>query len=429
MSTLRRIGIAVLLCLPAVASGFETTEDIVWPDQGSFPAYPPEPDSRRVQFSVSGGVHHDNNIFRLSDRAAVPGVTDKSDTIYRVGIGLKADLPVSRQRFLFDAKVDNYTYDRYDQLDHVAYRAGAAWKWQAGPRLTGDVGYTRRRFLSDLGEVQAPLKDIITEDRAYGSAGFMMTPRWRVRGAADYVKRDHGEPSRQILQLRIASGTVGLDYVTPANNSIGGQVRFSHGDFPNRQVFPGGTVVNDYDEYEVAAVLHWIITGKSVFDARVGFTKREHDEVPQRDFDGLTARLSLDWAVGAKTLINASVWRDIRSVEEQGTLDQAAASFIVSKGASIGPVWAPTSKLVFQLKAVYEERDFRGDPGPAFGAFPGSPGVQREDEFYGVRLSAGYTPRRNLQFSASAERGDRNSNIFLRDFEYTRVSGNAKFQF
>jgi exopolysaccharide biosynthesis operon protein EpsL len=430
MRTLRRIGIAVLLCLPAVASGFETTEDILWPDQGRFPGYPPEPDPRRVQFSVSGGIYHDDNIFRLSDSAPSPaGVSDRSDTIFRVGIGLKADLPVSQQRFLFDAKVDNYNFDRYGQLDHVGYRAGAAWKWQAGQRLSGDIGYTRRRFLADLGEIQAPLKDLITEDRAYASAGFMVTPRWRVRGAGDWLKWDHGDGTRDTLDLRVTSGTVGLDYVTPANNSIGGQVKFSNGDYPNRQVFPGGNVINSYDEYEASAVLHWIITGKSVFNARVGYTRREHDEVPARDFDGGTGRLSLDWAAGAKTLINASVWREIRSVEEQGTLEQAAASYILSTGASIGPAWAPTSKLVFQLKAVHEKREFQGDPGPAFGTFPGAPGVQREDTFNGVRLSAGYSPRRNLQFSVSAERGDRDSNIVFKDYDYTRVSGNAKFQF
>jgi exopolysaccharide biosynthesis operon protein EpsL len=431
MRTLRRIGIAVMLCLPAVASG-QTTEDILWPDDGKFSGYPPESDPRRVQFSVSGGVYHDDNIFRLSDSAPLPaGVTSKSDTVYRVGLGLKADLPVSQQRFLFDAKVDNYTYDSYDQLDHVAYRAGAAWKWRAGQRLSGDIGYARRRFLADLGEIQAPLKDLITEDRAYASGGFLVTPRWRVRGAADWIKWDHGDMSRESLDLRVSSTTVGLDYVTPANNSIGGQLKYSHGDYPNREAFAGSTVVNNYDEYETSAVLHWIITGKSVFDARLGYTQREHDEVPARDFGGATGRLSLDWAPGAKTLLNAAVWREIRSVEEAGSLEQAAASYILSTGASIGPAWAPTSKLVFQAKLVHEKREFQGDPGPAFSVFPiaGAPGVQREDTFNGIRLSAGYSPVRSLRLSLSAERGDRNSNVLFRDYDYNRVSANARFQF
>lgn len=424
MRALRKIGIAALMCLPAVASGYETTEDILWPDRGRFTGYPQETDPRRVQFSVSGGIYHDDNIFRLSDSAVVPGVTERSDTIYRVGLGLRADIPVSRQRLLLDANIDNYTFDHNSLLDHVAYRAGAAWRWQVGSRLSGDLGYSRRRFLGDLGEIQAPLKDLVTEDRTYARAGFMVTPRWRVRGAADWFKWEHGAASRDVLDLRVASATVGLDYVTPARNSVGGQLKYSHGDYPNRQAVAGGTVANSYDEYETSAVLHWILTGKTVFDARIGYTKREHDEVPARDFDGATGRLSLDWAAGAKTLINASAWREIRSVEEAGTLEQAAASYVLSTGVSIGPAWAPTSKLVFQAKAVHEKREYQGDPDPAFVGLP-----HREDTFKGIRLSAGYTPRRSLQFSLSLDHGERDSNRLLRDYDYNLLSANARFQF
>jgi exopolysaccharide biosynthesis operon protein EpsL len=437
MRVVRKIGIAALLCLPTVASGLETTEDLLWPADGRFTGYPRETEPRPVQFSVSGGLYHDSNVFRLSDGAPLPaGVTDKSDSIYRVGLGLKANLPISRQHLLLDAKIDNYSYDRNSQLDNVAYQAGAAWRWQVGSPLSGDVGYTRQRYLGDLGEVQASLRDMVTQDRFYATAGYLVTPRWRVRGGADWTKWDHSEVTRDVLDLRVSSTTVGLDYITPANNSIGGQFKYSHGNYPNRQLFAGSAISNDYDEYETSAVLHWVLTGKTEFNARLGYTKREHDEVPARDFGGGTGRLSLDWAPGGKTLINASVWREIYSVEERGTLgeaglEQAAASYVISSGASIGPTWAPTVKLVFQGKLVHEKRKYEGDPGIAFGvaAVAGAPGAHREDTFNGLRLSAGYTPIRALRLSLSAEHGKRDSNAFLRDYDYNLISSNARFQF
>ena len=61
--------------------------------------------------------------------------------------------------------------------------------------------------------------------------------------------------------------------------------------------------------------------------------------------------------------------------------------------------------------------------------FPGAPGVEREDTFNGIRIAAGYTPRRNLKFSLAAERGDRESQILFRAYDYTRISANASFQF
>jgi exopolysaccharide biosynthesis operon protein EpsL len=411
-----------LLCFPGAASAFQTIDNMTWPEQGRFPAYPPEqPDGRTVRFFVYGGVMHDSNIFRLSDSTnpqTAIGSTEKSDTIYRAGAGLKADIPVSRQRILLDAQIEHQEFDRFSILNHDPYRLGAAWKWVAGPQWSGDIGYSRRRYLANLGEIQAPIKDLITEDRAFASAGYMVTPRWRVRGAADWTEWDHSDPTRITLDNRTTSVTAGLDYVTPPGNSVGGQVKYSEGEFPNQQVVAGSFVDNRFKEWETSAVAHWAVTGKSVLDARLGYTSREHDQVPQRDFDGATGRLSYDWFVGPKTPLNFSLWREIQSVAE------VSASYVLNTGWSIGPSWAPTEKLVFHAKYLREDRDYRGDPG-----FILTGGPQREDTLKGISLAAGYAPRRNIELAVSVVRGDRDSNVFGRDYDYTTVAANAKFKF
>jgi exopolysaccharide biosynthesis operon protein EpsL len=325
---------------------------------------------------------------------------------------------VSRQRILLDAQIEHQEFDRFSILNHDPYRLGAAWKWVAGPQWSGDIGYSRRRYLANLGEIQAPIKDLITEDRAFASAGYMVTPRWRVRGAADWTEWDHSDPTRITLDNRTTSVTAGLDYVTPPGNSVGGQVKYSEGEFPNQQVVAGSFVDNRFKEWETSAVAHWAVTGKSVLDARLGYTSREHDQVPQRDFDGATGRLSYDWFVGPKTPLNFSLWREIQSVAE------VSASYVLNTGWSIGPSWAPTEKLVFHAKYLREDRDYRGDPG-----FILTGGPQREDTLKGISLAAGYAPRRNIELAVSVVRGDRDSNVFGRDYDYTTVAANAKFKF
>lgn len=417
----RTIAAAVALCFPAAAPALQPLEEYHWPETGKFPGYPLEPDERMVQFSVFGGVDWDSNPFRLSDSTnpqTVLGTTEKSDTVGRYGIGLKADLPSSRQRFLLDAQVINNDYDRFDVLDHTAYRAAAGWKWQAGDRWSGDIGYGQRRFLASLAELQAPIKDLVTEYRGYLSGGYLLTPRWKIRGAGDWTKWDHGEPTQQTLNATIVSGTIGLDYVTPPGNYVGGQAKYSEGDYPNRQVVNGSLVDNNYKELEGSLVAHWVASGKSALDGRLGYTSRQHDEVPQRDFDGFTGRLGYDWFVGAKTLLNFAGWREIRSTED------VSASYILAVGWGIGPSWAPTSKLIFQAKYIREDRDYRGDPNIELNGTP-----QREDTFRGVNLSAGYSPRRNLKFLLAAEYGERISNTLGRDYDFTAVSANAKFSF
>ena len=93
---------------------------------------------------------------------------------------------------------------------------------------------------------------------------------------------------------------------------------------------------------------------------------------------------------------------------------------ILAEGWGIGPAWAPTSKLLFQLKYIREDRDFEGDPG-----FIVSGGPPREDSFRGLSLGFGYTPRRNIQLSVSVTGGDRESNVVGTDYDYSAEIGRA----
>ena len=414
---------AALLGMSAAGNAFEILEEIAWPATGRFPAYPQEPpDGKTVRFSVFTGLMHDNNLFRLSDSVnpvTTLGTTEKSDTIFRYGAGVDVDLPISRQRLLLNAQVERRDFDEFGFLDHTAYRLGGVWRWVAGSQWSGDVGYDRRKALSPFGDIQAPIKDMITSDHAYGSAGYRFTPRWRVRGGLDWWKYDHSDPTRIPLDHKLGSGTLGVDYMTPADNFVGGQFKYSNGDYPNRQPVAATLVDNGFQEYEASLVAHWILTGKSVLDARAGYTKREHDQFTQRDYDGFTGRLSFDWFVGSKTLLNFAAWRELQAYED------VIASYVVAHGASFGPRWAPTDKIVLQARLVYERRDFEGDPGIPLGTTL----VEREDKFKGIRLLGGWSPRRNIEVSVGVDWGDRTSNTLGADYDYTKWMANAKFRF
>ena len=422
----KAVGVMMLLCLPAAAPAQQLqllANDIVWPDLTRFPAYPPEPGEpppRPWQLYANLGGFYDSNLFRLSNSVnpqTVIGSSKKSDFVGRAGLGLKADVPVERQRLLFDAAVDYYAFDRFSFLDNTGYRAAAAWEWLATEQWSGNIGASTRRFLSGFDNIQAPIKDMITEYRAYGSAGFRFTPRWRVRGAVDWYKWTHSSEVRQSLDNDTTSGTLGLDYVTPANNSVGAQVKYTNAQYPNRQLVPGATVDNKYSQWDASGVLHWAATGLSTFDARLGYTNVDYPDVPQRNFSGVTGNLGFDWTPGTKTIVNLAAWREIRLYED------FTASYILGQGASAGVQWAPTFKLLYTAKVLYEHRDFLGDP--LFVFTPLLP--QRVDKFFGGNVMAGWSPVRWLQLALAVEAGKNTSNIPLRDYDYYRVWVNAKF--
>ena len=419
-----RIGVMLLLCLPAAATAqYQTTDNILWPDVGYFPAYPRESDERPVRFSASGGVYYDSNVFKLSDSVnfePVLGTSQKSDIVGRLGLGLKGDVPIERQRILFDAELDAYRYDRFDLLDNNTYRVGIAWLWQASDLWSGDIGYRRTHYLAPLAFLNLPIKDMITTDRFFGSGGYQFTPRWRARAAADWVQLTNSNVTQRTLDNTTTSATAGVDYVTPASNFVGGQVKYSHGSYPNPQFVLGPNVFvsNTYDEVEASGVVHWVATGLSKLDARLGYTYRTYNEVAQRDYDGVTGRLSWDWTPGGKTLINLAMWRELQGVTD------LSASYVLSDGISLGPSWAPTSKLVLQARLVYLRNDYQGDPGVVLGTV-----TERRDTFSGALLAVGYSPLRNLQFSLGWTAGDNDSNIPARSYSYYQVMGNARFSF
>ncbi len=418
-----------LAALPAMAQEEEEqvpetlrkvpADRILWPDEGYFYAYPVDTtELRNLKFSGTLGLVFDDNVFRLDDdesEEAVLGTSGRSDTIRQIGAGVRYDLPVSRQLFSLEARADNFNYNRFTELDHTAYLLGGNWGYQAGPDISGDLGYRRSRRLTSFNELQQQQRDLITRDTAYLSTQYRIFPRLQVRGALEGDWVDHSE--RRALDQRIATETVGVDYVSIRENTIGVQLQLKQGEYPNDQIVAGIPIKNDYDEYELSAVTGWQFAPKTRFDGRIGYTDREHDEISDRDFSGITYRGIVAWAPRAKILVDGTLYREIAAVED------LIASFVLTEGVSAGIAWAPTIKIVLQARAIYEDRKYEGDPGIELGVRG-----DRDDKFRGMRFSAGYRPARFVDVFSSYEHGSRSSNLNNADYDYDLFSINVGFR-
>ena len=417
---MRKSAVVILGCTLASPAA-HAAERLMWPDEGHFYAYPAEARTENLEISASAGLTRDSNAFRLSDSEdanAILGTGDRSDLIRRLGLGLKADLKVSRQRFLLEADANLYDFDRFDFLDHTAYKLGADWKWEVGNQWAGDLGYARRRQLASLGELQGRIKDLITHDNLHFNAGYKLSPSLRLRGGLEGNRYEHSESSRSVLDNRTVSALVGVDYLSRAENFAGGQLKVTDGRYPNRQVTAGTTVDNEYMEYEASGVVGWQFAAKTRFDGRLGYTWRRHDEVRARNFNGITGRGELRYQMSPKTLVDLAAYREIRAVEDVN------ASYALVKGVRVGPAWAPTVKTLLQANLIYEQQDYRGDPGFALGS-----GIRREDKVRAARLTAGWKPYRSAELTLSLERGRRDSNLAAAEYDYNAVSLNAGIRF
>src|SRR3954469_6226393 len=300
------------LAVTCSSSGWavQTLEDFRFPESGAYAAYPAASaeTGRNLHFYTYGGLYHDSNLFRLPTNA-------QADSWVRLGLGLRADVPVSRQRFVLDAQIDDNRFNKFTVLNNTGTRARGTWQWELGNSLQGDLGISREQGMAGFGQVQAITSNEMTQDRAFGSANFLITPSWRLRGAFNRQEFTAKDPVRAQFNNEQTDGIVGVDYITGLNNAIGAQVRHSHGAFPNQQVVtPTGTVTinSQYKKPEPAATVHYNIGGKSSLDGRLGYTKRTHDQLPARDYKGSTGNLAFHWTPTPKTLLDASLYRETR---------------------------------------------------------------------------------------------------------------------
>lgn len=399
-----------LLLAPRLALSFETVDTIRWPRE--FPAYsdtgtPAAP----TEIDLRAGMMRDSNVLRVESGG-------QSSVVTRFGGGIRhTQRIVGRQSVRLEARGDFYVFDRFDDLDHFAYGVLGEWLWEVGNNLSGAVGATRTRRNIDVSEAQRAVKDMVTDTRFYGTAGYLITPSFRLRGGFEAGKAERD--SRGDVEIERTGVTAGVDYVSPLGNTIGVEVRRTRGDAPVPEfVAPLGTFVdNDFRETEVAVVGTYNLGTTLRTTGRIGKTRRDYTQIPGRDFEGTTGRIAVDWLPTAKTLLNFSAYKEPRSV-----LD-ASASYVLTKGVSFGASWAATAKLVLSARWLREQRTFEGEVQTALGLIP-----LRDETVRLWRFAIGWEPQRHWEVGLGLDRGERDSNFAGRDYDYTAVMANVTYR-
>ena len=410
-SRIRSAGIAALLALAsAPVSAFETVDTMLWPSTGRFPAYTADP-GRPWSVWAYGGAMYDSNVLRTP-------TNERSDTITRFGVGGRyAARVIGRQAVVLDGFAEHHMYDNFDQLDHTAYGLRGVWLWELGNDLSGTVGARRTHRLADLAELRAPVQDLVTLDRFDVTGAYRFAADWRLTGGVGTTRTAHD--GREIGDATSYGSRVGIEYISGLGNAIGVELRRAEGDAPVDELLGIGAFPdNEYKEKEVALTLAYALAASLRVRGRLGYTERTYTELPGRDFSGTTGRGSIDWFVGAKTLLLFEAYREPDAVIDSDAL------YIDRRGILMGISWAATIKLVFGARLLHERRIYEGDP---LVSVTGAP--LRDETIRIIRFNAGWEPERFWQLSGALDFGNRSSNILGRDYDYTAVTVNLRYAF
>jgi hypothetical protein len=181
----------------------------------------------RLELFALESVTHDDNVFRISsavDPKSALGSSSGADTLFTTSLGLGFDVPVSRQRFT-GGYTRNYTrYNHFTVLDLDGYEGRALWSWQVGSDLNGELGYAQRLTLASLANVQSGAQsftpDFLTARQGFFKAAYRLTPRWQVRGEANWMEQSNSATERKVNDIRVDGSEVTVSYVTPAENQL-----------------------------------------------------------------------------------------------------------------------------------------------------------------------------------------------------------------
>jgi exopolysaccharide biosynthesis operon protein EpsL len=366
-----------------------------------------------LQFALTADVYHDNNLFRLpggDPRTFGVNSGSRSDTISRLGASVRYENLIGRQSVLTQLGIQHHSFQQNDNLDHVAGNALGRWLWRAGSQWDGELSYEFRRQLASFAYVRSSERNLLDRQKVVASGGYRPDPRWRVWGGLNYLVTDNNLAAQMSNDMEISAASAGVDYTTPADDSVGVHLRRAAGRFPNRESIAATLVSNEYDETTTSLAGIWNVTAVSRFDGRVGYTRRSHDQFPSRDYSGPTLVANYRWLPTTALRVDTGAWRELWTAETQ------TSSYVVAKGLRIGPTWSVTSKVSLRGGMSYETRAYQGDPGIALGTT-----TLRDDTVRTYQLALAYGFLRNSEFTVLLEKGSRNSNQQQFDYDYNAL--------
>ena len=375
----------------AIAAAFSPSASALWGD--------------RVELFADGAYNYDSNVFRLSknvDPITATGQDRKSDNWWTTTLGFNVDVPVSLQRFQLNYAWSDYRYQHFGELDHHGHTARAEWDWAVAKELLGDTGYAEAENLASFANIQGSTPDLVKTRQTWFNGAWLVTPSWRAHTALTAGDARHGDPARQINDLEAAAAEVGLSYVTPQENRVGGAVRFEHGKSPHSVLLQGVDFDNSYNQTSVGVQGRWVVSGHSRFDGRADYTKREYDQFNSRDYSGPTFRGTYTWTPTGKTMVATTVYRDVAPLED------IQSRFVLTTGIKIAPQWDATSKISVRGNLEYVKWDYRGDT---------TLGANFEHRVRNGGIGLVYKPLRDLLFQATYTREVRTSTVPTGDYK------------
>jgi hypothetical protein len=240
---------------------------------------------------------------------------------------------------------------------------------------------------------------------------------WRANLGATESDTRHSDPANRQSDNDTSSRTVGLQYLTGAQNYIGVQATTLETRYDNLFTVNGQPFNNSFEQNSVAAVVGYSPTALTRVQGSAGRTRREPAQAGQPEFTGTTGSVLVNWRPTASVALNVDYTRDFGPAIDVITASSKANTL------TIAPTWIVSEKVTLLGTLRRQERDFTDNTG----IVPG--GSARNDRIEAYGLVAVWRPMLRTTVNLSAQREERHSNTAGQDYKVNVLSATVQFAF
>ena len=364
--------------------------------------------------TMSQALTREDNLYRLAD-GVQPQLGDREDLVSRTRVGAQLRKRIGLQHLSAGIGLSMHRYRESDHLDFEGVDLDGRWDWAYGRLWEGRLSLLQRQALSGFDDFQGQQRSINTYRQGRFLADRRVAPEWVVGAGATVVASDYSGDTRPTAEYDAYGASLRAGYRGRAGNQLTLSLRRSQGDYPNRSA--SRLSDSSYQQDDLQLDGRWLLGGATTLSGYVGYTGRRYDFADNRDFNGATGRLELDWAPTAKLAINAMLRREL------GAQEDLVDNFVVTDSLLVRPRWAATDKIDVSTSFELRRRDFGGDPGLV------SDAQDRSETLRRLGLSASLRIRRTITLGASLGWEERDGDTPDRDFEARRMSLSARLAF
>ncbi|MDP2229636.1 XrtB/PEP-CTERM-associated polysaccharide biosynthesis outer membrane protein EpsL [Methylotenera sp.] len=371
---------------------------------------------------VNASINYDDNLFRFSSSEqakATFGSSNTSDVVKRVDLGVVVNLRLSRQLVTLSSSINESRYDRFDILNNTGKSNKLNWSWRLGNDLYGEVSASENEAISGFNEINKRVKNLRTTSRQLANINWNLQPSWTLSATREYGKSENELSSLNALNREDDIYEAGIRYQNQRGTQLGVAYRVSDSTFPNRSGFEQVFYGDESSKKEIVVNAVWLPSAKTRVSTRLSNVNLDIKNLPQRNFNGISQRWSLDHSFTSKANVNLTAYQDIAPV------DDIISTYVKVTGFSVNPSWILTDKIAVQAGLGYEERNYLGSAGILLSSVE----FDRYDESKLARLSLTYTPTMKSLVALQYQGEKRESNASNANYQYNNINFSMRYDF